>query len=183
MELTDAEIIERVLDGDTDSFGLLVERYSSRVYGLVSRVADSAEEPADIVQEVFVKAFLRLDRFEGRSNFGTWLYTLVYRHIIDRHRSFSDRISTMDETALAAISDGAVDALLESDDPRLAALPEALERLSAGDRALITLYYYEGLPLAEIARVTGLTVPNVKVRLHRIRKQLYVLINEISSRI
>lgn len=183
MKLTDTEIINRVLCGDTDSFGLLVDRYSTRVFGLVSKVAPAESDAADLVQEIFVRAFTKLSRFEGRCGFGTWLYSLAYRLVIDHCRASSvARTVAVDEESLKAISDSAVDVFLESDDPRLCALPEALDMLSVPDRTLVTLYYFEEMPVADIAVVTGMTPANVKVRLHRIRKQLYVIIDKLSAR-
>ncbi|MDE6287307.1 MAG: sigma-70 family RNA polymerase sigma factor [Muribaculaceae bacterium] len=182
MKLTDAEIINRVLSGDTDSFGLLVDRYSTRVFGLVSKVVPGGIEAPDIVQEIFVRAFTRLPRFERRCGFGTWLYSLAYRYVIDLCRtSAASRAVAVDEESLQAISDSAVDIFLESDDPHLCALPEALDMLTVQDRTLVTLFYFEGMPVADIAVVMDMTPANVKVRLHRIRKQLYILINKLSA--
>ena len=182
MKLTDAEIINRVLSGDTDSFGLLVDRYSSRVFGLVSKVVPGGIEAPDIVQEIFVRAFTRLSRFEGRCSFGTWLYSLAYRLVIDLCRaSAASRTIAVDEERLKAISDSAVDVFLESDDTRLCALPEALDMISVQDRTLVTLFYFEEMPVVDIAVVMDMTPANVKVRLHRIRKQLYILINKLAA--
>lgn len=182
MKLTDAEIINRVLSGDTDSFGLLVDRYSTRVFGLVSKVAPGGIEASDIVQEIFVRAFTSLSRFDGRSSFGTWLYSLAYRRVIDLCRaSAASRTVSINEERLKAISDSAVDVFLESDDTRLCALPEALDMLPVQDRTLVTLFYYEEMPVVDIAVVMDMTPANVKVRLHRIRKQLYILINKLAA--
>ena len=89
----------------------------------------------------------------------------------------------LDDTLLHNISDAQVDNLLDSDDPRLAALPAAIEALSVEERALITLHYFEEMPLKEVAAMMRLGESAAKVRLMRTRKKLYVLINEISRKL
>lgn len=88
----------------------------------------------------------------------------------------------LDETVLNNLSDSQVDVFLESDNPRLAALPEAIESLSMDERALITFHYFEGLPLKEIADMMHIGESAAKVRLMRTRKKLYLLINKLSDK-
>ena len=181
MEKFDANIIRRVLDGDSESYRYLMDRYSQQVFALVVRIVDEPEDAEEVTQDVFLKAFRYLERFDGRSAFSTWLYRIAYNEAVSRTRSRHRLESTFDETQLRNISDAQVDSMLESDDARLAALPDAIDRLTVEERALVTLYYYEEIPLREVASMVGLTESAAKVRLMRTRKKLYVLINKLTG--
>jgi len=182
VENQDSSIIRRVLDGDTGAFRLLMERYATRVFALVVRIVENSADAEEITQDAFMKAFGALGGFDGRSAFSSWLYRIAYNEAVSCTRRQRHHVATVDEAVLRDVSDSAVDVLLESDDPRLAALPEALERLTTEERALITFHYYEEMPLKDVARIMGISDSNAKVRLMRIRRKLYVLINEISPR-
>ena len=181
MENQETRIIRRVLEGDTDSFRHIVDAYSERLFRLVVRIVDRPEDAADVVQDAFVRAYSRLSTFDGRSSLSTWLYTIAARQAISHARSRLRRPDTVDERDLAAISDSCADSLLDSpDDPRLAALPDAIDRLSPDERTLITLHYLEEMSLREVAVVLGITEGNAKVRLLRTRRKLYLLINSLT---
>lgn len=184
MKELETNIIRRVLGGDSDAFGILVEWYAPKVFSLVIKIVPEDAEAEEIVQDVMLKAFRHLGSFSYRSSFATWLYRIAYNEAVSRTRRASSREIAVDDATLCNISDSAAEALLDSpdaDDGRLAALPEALEMLSAEERAAITLYYYEEMPVKEIAEVMHISQSNVKVRLMRTRKKLYVLINKIAG--
>ncbi|MDE5651324.1 MAG: RNA polymerase sigma factor [Duncaniella sp.] len=180
MENLDANIIRRVLDGDSDSYRNLMDRYSQQVFALIVRIIDNPDDAEEATQDVFFKAFRNLERFDGRSAFSTWLYRIAYNEAVSRSRSCRNREETLDEAQLRCVSDAQVDSVLESDDPRLAALPDAVDRLTVDERALVTLHYYEEIPLKEVASMIGITESAAKVRLMRTRKKLYVLINKLT---
>ncbi len=113
--------------------------------------------------------------------FSSWLYRIAYNESISHTRKGRREVA-VEESLLRAVSDSTVDALLDSGDARLAALPEALDRLGAEERAIITLYYMEGLPMKEVADIMRISESNAKVRLMRTRKKLYVLITQITKR-
>src|SRR5215469_9406473 len=77
MELTDTEIIKRVLSGEQALFAQLVQRYQQYVFTLVLRFTDNREDAEEISQDIFVKAFRSLADFRGDAKFSTWLYTVV----------------------------------------------------------------------------------------------------------
>ncbi len=180
MENLDANIIRRVLDGDSDSYRNLMDRYSQQVFALIVRIIDNPDDAEEATQDVFFKAFRNLERFDGRSAFSTWLYRIAYNEAVSRSRSRRQREEALDEAQLRCVSDAQVDSVLESDDPRLAALPDAVDRLTVDERALVTLHYYEEIPLKEVASMIGITESAAKVRLMRTRKKLYVLINKLT---
>ncbi len=182
MNSQDIHIIRQVLSGDTGRFRILMDRYSQLVFTLVVRIVDSTEYAEEVTQDVFLKAFRNLDKFDGRSSFSTWLYRIAYNEAVARARRGKVIETVLDDASLRDVSDAQVDSLLDSDSPRLAALPEAIDRLTVEERALITFHYFEEIPLKEVAEMMGLGDSAVKVRLMRTRKKLYVLINEISRK-
>ncbi len=182
MENLDANIIRRVLDGDTNSYRFIMDRYSQQIFALVVRIVDNADDAEEVTQDVFMKAFRNLSKFDGRSSFPTWLYRIAYNEAISHSRSGRQREELFDESQLRCVSDAQIDIVLESDDPRVAALPDALERLSVDERALVTLHYFEEIPLKEIAKIMGIMESAAKVRLMRTRRKLYVLINKLSRK-
>jgi len=182
MENLDANIIRRVLDGDTNSYRFLMDRYSPQIFALVVRIVDNADDAEEVTQDVFLKAFRNLSRFDGRSSFSTWLYRIAYNEAISHFRTGRQREELFDELQLRGVSDAQVDMALESYDPRVAALPDALEHLSVDERALVTLHYFEEIPLKEVAKIMGIMESAAKVRLMRTRRKLYVLINKLSRK-
>lgn len=165
----DMEIVQRVLEGDTEAFGTLVQRYSGKVYGLAVGMLHDAERAEDVAQETFLRAYEHLDSFRGASAFATWLYRIAYNRAAEycrRQRPFG----RLDERC-RAVADEEVSA--ERYDPEtVVRMRHALLRLPPDDRALVTLFYEEECPIAEIAQMMNLSQANVKVRLHRIRGRL-----------
>ena len=181
MEHTDSHIIAQVLAGHTHHFDTLVERYSRQIFALVVRIADSPEDAEEITHDVFIKAFRHLVRFNGTSSFATWLYRIAYNTAISATRRHRPEILFYDEQ-LAAISEtGIDDALDDPTEQRIALLHQALDMLPPDDKALVTLYYMEDHPISEIASIIGLTVSNVKIRLMRTRKKLYLLMTRLDE--
>lgn len=182
MENNDAYIIRRVIEGDTGSYRNLMERYSQQVFSLVVRIVSIEDDAEEITQDVFVKAYRNLSKFDFRSSFSTWLFRIAYNEAITHTRRKRVEGIPLDEMMINNLSDSRVDSFLESDNPRLAALPEAIESLSVDERALITLHYFEGLPLKEVADLMHIGESAAKVRLMRTRKKLYLLINKLSDK-
>ena len=177
---TDMEIVQRVKAGDAEAFGALVNRYSGRVYALAFAVVHDAQRAEDVTQEAFIRAYEHLDGFRGASAFATWLYRIAYNTAVSHARRTRPKHCGIDERRLAALPDSEADRLEEwaEKQERLDALNRAVERLDPEERALVTLFYYEDRSVGECAAITELSEGNVKVRLHRIRKKLYVLVND-----
>src|SRR5262249_14210107 len=79
----DAALIERVLDGDKDAYGYLVQRHSRSLLAIAYRVTQNEQDAEEVVQEAFLRAYRNLERFERRSNFGTWLYRIAMNCALD----------------------------------------------------------------------------------------------------
>lgn len=173
------ELIRRIVNGETDLYAILAQRYGRVVYTLVARIVGCPEDAEELAQDVFLKAFRSLGRFNGHSSFATWLFRIAYNTAISETRRRKREWACIDEKRLANLPDSEADRIEEWDgrQERLDALARAVGLLEPEERALVTLHYYEEYPVSECAGITGITESNVKVRLHRIRKKLYILVN------
>ncbi|MCF7707338.1 MAG: sigma-70 family RNA polymerase sigma factor [Verrucomicrobia bacterium] len=178
MEASDAECIDAVLNGDTSRFEELVIKYQPRVFGTVRRYSRRESEVEDIVQEVFIKAFRKLDSFRGDAPFEHWLMRLTVRTCYDFLRAHK-RDREMFISDLAESESDWLDRFDAGDDRAEESLADAreliyyvLEKLPASYKMVIVLMEIEGRTVKEISELTGWSVSLVKVRAHRARKEL-----------
>lgn len=175
---SDIELIRQVLHEDKSSaFEELMQRYLSQVYNASIRLVKEEQEAEDIVQLTFIQAYKKLDSWRGE-NFGAWL-TVIAKHIAlrqleqkRRRKEVSlDENDTEDrlQTNPNYIPDEDYD---EAREQRLQRLEEAISQLPYLDRQIVQQYYYDRIPLKEIAQRLQQTENNVKVRLFRIREKL-----------
>lgn len=174
----DAYYIEQVRQGHPDAFAPLVMRYKDRVFTLALKMLKNREEAEETAQDVFVKCYQSLARFEGRSKFSTWLYRIAYHACIDalkRNRQYtvSEDASTFWESWVGE-EDNALEQMVTQD--RNATLRKAIDNLPTDEQTILMMHYFEELSLKEIATVVNLSLTNVKVKLHRSRKKLYELL-------
>lgn len=180
----DETLIALARAGDRRAFDALVQRYRPRVFALALHLTGSAADADDVVQDTFVRAFRRLDRFEGRSRFFTWLYRIALNRALSRTAETGRRRTAPfdDERVRAAVS---VDAM---DDPRrayelqerYALLVEALDRLSPSLRATLILVVIHGLEQREAAAILGCREGTVGWRLHEARARLRTSVARLS---
>lgn len=179
MEEKERQIIHRIIGGETALYEEFVNQYSATVFTLIVRMVENREDAEVLTQETFIKAFQKLDKFKGECAFATWLYRIAYNTTLSALRKRKVETLKVDEGQLANLSDNQVDALLNDESQsRIASLQTALASLSPDERFLITLFYEEEKHLSEITEILGMTENNVKVKLHRIRKKLYLLIKK-----
>lgn len=175
IELTDTEIIKRILQGEQAIFATLVERYQQYVFTLVLRFTDSREDAEEISQDVFVKAYRSLADFRGESKFSTWLYTVVRTSCITflRKKKLATTSIDNERTALQLENrESGFKADTIETKSRHAMVNEAIQLLSPDDSQLLTLFYKGEQTLEEIGRIMALDPNTVKVKLHRARNRL-----------
>lgn len=179
--LDEQQLLNKVLNGDTEAYAPLVERYSRPIFTLVMGIVQHREEAEELTQDIFVKAYTALGSFSSRSSFSTWLYRIACNTALSAVRHKRHRFALFDASRverLVDISDEeSLDVALNEEQERR--LLVALKLLSAEERTLVHLHYYEGKSCAKCGEILGLTENNVKVRLHRIRKKLEICINEM----
>lgn len=171
--------VERILDGETEYFSMFLDRYSRTIYSLVVQIVGCPEDAEEIVQDVFMNAFRHLNRYKGECKFSTWLYRIAYNAAISATRKKKQEFLYIEENTINNVPDEkAYDVISPTDDEeKIARLARAIELLNVEEKALITLFYYEEKSMEEVGEVLKLSVSNVKVKLHRTRKKLYVLMN------
>lgn len=179
MRDNESHIIDEILNGRTFRYEYFVETYSRQVFVTIVRIIDKPEDAEELTQDVFMKAFENLSSFNGKSTFATWLYRIAYNTAISAARRSVPVESLIDDRQLTLISDNAVDEALDDDsEAQIEKLNDAIARLSADERALVNMFYMEEQSVSDIAYITGLSVPNAKTKLHRVRKKLYLLMTE-----
>ena len=172
--------IDRVKSGEVAAFSYLVEKYRDMVYGLSLRILKNAEEAEELAQDTFVKAFQALDSYKGKSKFSTWLYRIAYNGAITMVRKRKLDFYSLDEQRLSDQDELNIgNRLTEIDQEELSAkLKKAMETLPEDDQVLITLYYYDEQRIEDISLITSLSASNVKVKIHRARKKMYLFLKE-----
>lgn len=177
---TEIHCIERIRKGDHEAFSWIVDKYKDLVYTLCVRMLSSESDAEEAAQDVFVKVYRSINTFQGKSKFSTWIYRITYNQCISIIRSKVKLIDLVDDVPESEIDTGAMDALegLKQKD-RAMYVKQAMESLPETDAFILTLFYYEELSLEEICKVTGQTNNNVRIRLHRARKKMYVVLEEL----
>lgn len=174
-------LVQALKAGDEAAYRTMIERYSPTIYNLALRMMGNREEAEEVLQETFLSAFRAVNRFEGRSQLGTWLYRIAYNAAMMRLRRRQVPVTSIDasheseegEIMPRQLVDWAAlpDEVLLSGELRRV-LDAAIATLPEGLRSVFVLRDIEGLSTAETAQVLGLTETNVKVRLHRARLAL-----------
>ncbi len=190
-EEDDDQVIRRVIAGEINAFERLIARHGSLVTAIVRRHVPF-DDVEDTIQNVFLRAYLSLPSFKNRGSFSGWLSVIAVRTCRDfwrdRYKSKEFPVSLLAEQheqwLASAMSDERDGAFLERASQKEAAeiLDYALGKLSAGDRMVLELVYFEGRSMKETAGLLGWSVANVKVRLFRSKKRLHKVLAGISTK-
>jgi len=187
---SDVEIVRRIIDGDVNSFELLLKKYQDHVLRIVKKHIPYSEVE-EMAQDVFVRAYQALANFKKEGSFKQWLSSIAVRTCYDfwrkQYRSrelpmsdLSERHRDWLEKTLSSESD-----LSFSEESRAKEAGElldwALSKLSAKDRVVLELVYLEGFSVKEAADLLSLSVSNVKVRSFRSRKKLEKILTALIS--
>jgi len=179
-QLDDRALVARILGGDRDRFTELVKRYERRIVNYVYRITHRYEEAHDLAQEIFVKVFMALDRYDPKYQFSTWLFRIAQNSAIDAIRKKSiqevpfarpaDEESSGKEREFA---DGGVSPYRAMKNKQLAAaIDQAVDHLPSDYRELIQLRHFAELSYEEIATMKKLPLGTVKNKLFRARNLL-----------
>ena len=171
--MDDRDLIIRARTGDLDAFSELVKRYQGNVRACLLVRLHSKQEAEDLAQEAFITAFRKLDEFDEEKSFGPWIRTIAFnllRNYWRKHKAIpvggtAELEILIDEQIGLRYSDSN-----ESD--TLAALKRCVEKLDRPMQTLLTLRYYEGLPISELTKKMKVQHSTMTMRLHRIREQL-----------
>jgi RNA polymerase sigma-70 factor (ECF subfamily) len=169
--MEEKEIVQSARKGDKDSFGTLVERYRNKMFYLAYSMTNNRETADDLAQEVFIKAFRALPRFNLKSKFSTWLYRIAINTIKDFHRKESgNKRMSLDQRAI--VSDEKDIKNEEEKQEKLKIIRESIDRLPEKHRIILTLRDIQGKSYSEIADILHISPGTVDSRLFRARKKL-----------
>ena len=185
-QLDDRALVSRILGGDRDRFTELVKRYEKRVINYVYRITHRYEDAHDLTQEIFVKVFLALDRYDPKYQFSTWLFRIAQNSAIDalRKKAIAEvplARPTDDEPSgkEREFADGGVSPYRALKNKQLsAAIDDAVGKLPADYRELIQLRHFAELSYEEIASMKKLPLGTVKNKLFRARNLLKEALSE-----
>jgi RNA polymerase sigma factor (sigma-70 family) len=176
----DTYYINLIIEGNTNAFSILVDRYKDLVFSLALKVVKNKEEAEEVAQDTFIKVFKSLRQFKGDSKFSTWIYKVAYNTCLDRLKKNKreQHVVSIDEFNTNQIKslDNVLDTL--EDEERKKAIHDCIQQLPSEDAFLLTLFYFEEQSLEEIAKIVNLTANNVKVKLFRSRKRLTTIFKE-----
>lgn len=181
LDPTDESLVRAVLSGDRDRFELLVERYQTRLVNYLYRMVRNLEEAHDLTQEVFIRVYQALDRYDSQYRFSTWLFRVAQNAAIDVIRKRRIQLVPLtrraDEGSEATVdlelADGQPTALESLQVRELdASIRAAIDTLPWEYRELILLRHYGELAYEEIAEVKAMPLGTVKNKLFRARQML-----------
>ena len=160
----DQRLVARFCQGEEAAFERLYAKYYDKVLTIAKGIVLDADDAADAAQEVFTTVYRNLKKFDHRSRFSTWLYRVAVNRTIQYFRAGKNKRVGVQIFEHAAIGEDIHDELIG--DPNIAV---ALSRVSPDDRAVLTMFYWEDLSLAELAESLGIGENAAKTRLFRAR--------------
>ena len=170
VSMSDAELVARVLDGDSRAFAALAERHHEGCARLAWRLLGHRQDAEDAIQEALLRAYQGLGRYREQDQFRSWLY----RILVNQCRSLARRRSRLQRRTVVD-PEGRIPGRAESDEKRVDlrdAFQMALDDLEPKLREAVLLKYGEGLEYAEIARITGVGISALKMRVKRASEML-----------
>ena len=181
--MSDEEIVRQIIsEGQRDLFTVLYDRYSDKVYRKCISFTKEREEAKDLMHDVFLKLFFQLAKFDAKSRFSTWLYSVVYNHCVEYYRKESKKISQELDDDLNYSNEE------EDEESELASyrsnnLKKAMEKISAEEKALLLMKYQDSFSLKEMMEVFNISESALKMRLARARQRVKVIIQELESKL
>jgi len=177
----DVALVEQVRGGDVSAYDTLVRKYDRQIFRIAQHITQNREDAEDVMQDAFLKAYEKLDQFQGNSKFYTWLVRIAVNESLMRLRkrrtgkmvSIDEDVETEEGSVPRDLADWAPDPEQNYTQSELGEiLRKTIQGLPPGFRIVFVLRDVEGLSTEETAETLGLSVPAVKSRLLRARLQL-----------
>ena len=178
MKNDDAQLIQRVLEGDDTAFSALVRKYQRSVHALAWRKVGDFHIAEDIAQDAFLKAYQRLSTLKEPQSFSSWLYVITANHCKAWLRKKRMWTQSLEDTSSAQLEKATYSGHIIAENERMIeetqreVVKKLLAKLQESDRTVITLYYLGGMTYEEISNFLGVSVGAIKSRLHRARQRL-----------
>lgn len=185
-QLTDNQIIEAVISGNTPLYELIVRRWNPYLYKIGRSYSYSHEDTQDLMQDTYVDAFKNLSKFEGRSSFKTWISRIMLNNCYRKKQklSYTNEIAqeTLNETMKPMFNNTNNDARDQANSRELGGIIErSLEQIPESYRMVFSLREMNGYNVAETAAILDISESNVKTRLSRAKSMLREAIEQSYS--
>lgn len=171
-DMDELRLVRSLKAGDRQAFDTLYEAYKNMLLRMACLVSGSVEDAEDIVQETFVKCYLHIGSLKKDAGFQSWLFQILYRtayaYTKKKKREIPDENAGMQADATDGMT--SLDHILQSEAQQM--IHAAVSSLSFKHRAVVVLFYYNDMPVREIAKILGTTEGTVKSRLSAARKKL-----------
>ncbi len=175
MSGTNSKLVQAAIQGNRDSYGILVKNYTGFVYTMALRMTGDHHMAEDLCQDTFVKGWLKLSKLQEPAAFSGWIATIARRTCLNAVEKRSRKMEVGGEDTLLVNLNPT---LPVSYDPTRIVLEEAIAQLSLRERQLITLCYFEELSSSEVAEVMEIPAGTVRVYLLRARAKLKEILKE-----
>ncbi|SEQ56401.1 RNA polymerase sigma-70 factor, ECF subfamily [Hyunsoonleella jejuensis] len=178
---SDEELVGAIVEtNDTLLFEVLYDRYATLVYNKCYGFARDEDEAKDLTQDVFLKLFVKLASFKGKSKFSTWLYAFTYNHCVNyvtRNTAKKIQKQSVDYKDVENVSDSEIEDK-EFLNMRVDKLKKAMELISPDEKMILLLKYQDYLTIKEIVSVLGIGESAVKMRIKRAKDKLIQVYSE-----
>ncbi|WP_348076378.1 RNA polymerase sigma factor [Flavobacterium sp.] len=178
--IDDKHYINQIIEGNSNAFAVLVDRYKDLVFTLAYKMVKNREEAEEISQDTFIKIFKSLNKFKGESKFSTWVYKITYNTCLDRLKKSKKENSVVYIEDFSGHQVNVIESVFDAIDEkeRNEKIQDCLSLLPSEDAFLLTLYYFDDQSIEEIAKVMDSNANNIKVKLFRSRKKMASILNK-----
>ena len=183
IKLSDEELVYKIVEtNNTHLFSVLYDRYSSVVYNKCYGFSKSKEEAEDLTHDVFIRLFVKLRTFKGKSKFSTWLYSFTYNFCVnyvqrDKHKKNENKTVVTDQIKEEEVFDEIDDATLF--ELKAEKLAKAMSLIDPNDKMILMMKYQDDLSIKEISKGLEIGESAVKMRLKRAKEKVVNMYNEL----
>lgn len=174
--MQEEDLIASIKKGNHHAFEILVNQYKDMVFSISLKITEDYQWAEEVAQDSFLKAYQQIHRFKGESKFSSWLYRIAVNTAYNKIRQ-RRHVENIDDLAAPLKTDDLSGFELLALEDQQKCINLALAQLKKLDALVITLFYLEEQSIQELVLVTGLSKSNVKVKLHRAKKQLKEIMN------
>ena len=164
----DSQTISKAISGDSEALTFLVNEYKDIAFNLALGIVKNKENAKDITQDSFLKVLENIKGFRNESKFSTWLYKIVYNQSIQ----FIQKTSSTNFTDIESLKANDFSNDYSNGEDKYLELYQIIDQLEDNERNIVKLFYLAGKSIKDINSITGLSISNIKVILHRARKRL-----------
>ena len=173
--LTDEELVEKIVKtNDTMLFEVLYDRFAHMVYNKCYGFANGEDEAKDLTQDIFLRVFVKLGSFKGKSKFSTWLYAFTYNHCVNyvtRNTAKKIEKKSVNSDSIENIGED-IDSTQEFQNMRVEKLKKVMELISPDEKMILLLKYQDNLSIKELSDALDIGESAVKMRLKRAKEKL-----------